>query len=106
MFVPTTRVGVLHKYLYANGAPVMHTDPSGYFSLAELGTAIGVATRLLHITAIGTTIVQTVVDVAIYHAVYNGSSLVFFNWNCPQCLYLCGCPYFGNFLCMTTTTST
>ena len=82
----------------------MHTDPSGYFSLAELGTAIGVATRLLHITAIGTTIVQTVVDVAIYHAVYNGSSLVFFNWNCPQCLYLCGCPYFGNFLCMTTST--
>ena len=60
----------LHKYLYANANPVTYTDPSGYFSLAELGTAIGVATRLLHITAIGTTIVQTVVDVAIYHAVY------------------------------------
>lgn len=28
----------LHKYLYANANPVTYTDPSGYFSLAELTT--------------------------------------------------------------------
>jgi len=33
----------LHKYLYASGNPVMFTDPSGNFSLAEDSTALAVA---------------------------------------------------------------
>ncbi|MBQ4524429.1 MAG: hypothetical protein IJA10_16035 [Lachnospiraceae bacterium] len=32
----------LHKYLYANANPVMYTDPTGYFSLAESSVAQGI----------------------------------------------------------------
>jgi RHS repeat-associated protein len=32
-----------HKYQYAHANPVINTDPSGYFSLAEIGTAIAVS---------------------------------------------------------------
>ena len=45
----------LHKYLYANANPVMYTDPSGYFSLAECSavTSIQSALNSMHqITAI------------------------------------------------------
>ncbi|NJM39193.1 MAG: RHS repeat-associated core domain-containing protein, partial [Akkermansiaceae bacterium] len=31
----------LHKYLYANGNPVMFTDPSGNFSLSSISSVIG-----------------------------------------------------------------
>ena len=36
----------LHKYLYANANPVMYTDPSGYFSLAEFSIADGIQSTL------------------------------------------------------------
>ncbi len=32
----------LHKYLYANASPVSYTDPSGFFSLAEMQATTGV----------------------------------------------------------------
>lgn len=36
----------LHKYLYANADPVMNTDPTGYFSLAEFSVADSVQSSL------------------------------------------------------------
>ena len=36
----------LHKYLYANANPVMYTDPSGYFSLAECSVATSIQSTL------------------------------------------------------------
>ncbi len=36
----------LHKYLYANANPVMYTDPSGYFSLAECSIASSIQSTL------------------------------------------------------------
>ena len=36
----------LHKYLYANANPVMYTDPTGYFSLAESSVAQGIQSVL------------------------------------------------------------
>ena len=36
----------LHKYLYANANPVMYTDPSGYFSLAECSVVQGIQSTL------------------------------------------------------------
>ena len=36
----------LHKYLYANANPVMYTDPTGYFSLAEFSIADGIQSTL------------------------------------------------------------
>ncbi len=36
----------LHKYLYANANPVMYTDPSGYFSLAECSVATNIQSTL------------------------------------------------------------
>ncbi len=36
----------LHKYLYANGNPVMNIDPSGYYSMAEVSSAMGVRNSL------------------------------------------------------------
>ncbi len=36
----------LHKYLYANANPVMYTDPSGYFSLAECSIATTIQSTL------------------------------------------------------------
>ena len=32
----------LHKYLYANANPVMNRDPSGYFTLTEMETAVAI----------------------------------------------------------------
>ncbi len=32
----------LHKYLYANGNPVMYKDPTGNFSLMETSVAQGI----------------------------------------------------------------
>ena len=36
----------LHKYLYANANPVMYTDPSGYFSIAESSIATSIQSTL------------------------------------------------------------
>lgn len=36
----------LHKYLYANANPVMYTDPSGYFSIAECSIATSIQSTL------------------------------------------------------------
>ncbi|MBQ4523075.1 MAG: hypothetical protein IJA10_09020 [Lachnospiraceae bacterium] len=36
----------LHKYLYANANPVMYTDPTGYFSLAESSVVQGMKSVL------------------------------------------------------------
>lgn len=36
----------LHKYLYANANPVMYTDPTGYFSLAECSVANAIRSNL------------------------------------------------------------
>ena len=36
----------LHKYLYANSNPVMYSDPSGYFSLAESSIATSIQSTL------------------------------------------------------------
>lgn len=36
----------LHKYLYANANPIMYTDPSGYFSLAECSVVKGIQSTL------------------------------------------------------------
>ena len=36
----------LHKYLYANANPVMYTDPSGYYSLAECSIATSIQSTL------------------------------------------------------------
>jgi RHS repeat-associated protein len=33
----------LHKYLYANANPIMYTDPTGYFSLGEIGSAMAIS---------------------------------------------------------------
>jgi RHS repeat-associated protein len=32
----------LHKYMYANGNPVMYSDPTGYMSLASMATSTGI----------------------------------------------------------------
>ncbi|ERL55882.1 Rhs family protein [Psychrobacter aquaticus CMS 56] len=39
---PTT----LNKYLYANGAPILYTDPSGHFGLASFGSSFSVMSTL------------------------------------------------------------
>ncbi|MBO5087696.1 MAG: DUF2380 domain-containing protein, partial [Lachnospiraceae bacterium] len=36
----------LHKYLYANANPVMYTDPSGYFSIAESSIATSIQSTI------------------------------------------------------------
>ena len=36
----------LHKYLYANANPVMYTDPSGYFSIAECSISTSIQSTL------------------------------------------------------------
>ncbi|MDQ7084568.1 MAG: RHS repeat-associated core domain-containing protein [Sulfurovum sp.] len=36
----------LHKYLYANGNPVMNIDPSGYFSMMSVSGAMGIQNTL------------------------------------------------------------
>ena len=36
----------LHKYLYANANPVMYTDPSGYFGIADITISSGIAANL------------------------------------------------------------
>ncbi len=44
----------IHKYLYANVNPVMYSDPSGYFSLAEISTVqsmTGTLSRMLSFTS-------------------------------------------------------
>ena len=41
----------LHKYLYANANPVMYTDPTGYFSLAESSVAQGIQGVLNNVLA-------------------------------------------------------
>lgn len=40
----------LHKYLYANANPVSYTDPSGYFSLAEVAVTVAISTVLMSVT--------------------------------------------------------
>ena len=39
----------LHKYLYGNADPVNHTDPSGYFGLANLGASSNIQSILSNI---------------------------------------------------------
>ena len=41
----------LHKYLYANANPVIYTDPTGYFSLAESSVAQGIQGVLNNVLA-------------------------------------------------------
>ena len=43
----------LHKYLYANGNPVMYTDPTGNFSLMETSVAQGIQATINTIIAPG-----------------------------------------------------
>ena len=62
----------LHKYLYANANPVMYTDPTGYFSLAEssvaqacrsaMHTAYIAPLKILHKTMQWANIVVTMYD--------------------------------------------
>jgi RHS repeat-associated protein len=46
----------LHKYLYANGNPVMFVDPSGYVGIMRLLTATNVAANIQTYTTIGVNI--------------------------------------------------
>ena len=36
----------LHKYLFANSNPVKYCDPSGHFSLVELGNAMTISAMI------------------------------------------------------------
>lgn len=42
----------LHKYLYANANPVSNSDPSGYFTLADMNTSMGMQGELSNINTI------------------------------------------------------
>ena len=37
----------LHKYTYCHGNPVMYSDPTGMFTLPQLGVTIGIVTALV-----------------------------------------------------------
>ena len=47
----------LHRYLYANANPVLYTDPTGYFSLAEFSVSSAISDTLssmnVHLTLKG-----------------------------------------------------
>ena len=43
----------LHKYLYANGNPLMYVDPTGHFSMASIGTSLSIMNTLSNV-ALGT----------------------------------------------------
>ena len=52
----------LHKYLYGNGNPANNIDPSGHYSLTEIGAANSIASELIFLQ---TDISFNILDVAI-----------------------------------------
>ena len=77
----------LHKYLYANANPVMYTDPTGYFSLAEssvaqacrsaMHTAYIAPLKILHKTMQWANIVVTMYDaMEEYEKLQSGESTI------------------------------
>jgi RHS repeat-associated protein len=63
----------LHKYLYANASPVMFTDPTGLFSLADISSSMAIQGALGCLVSLNTDMLR--------HFVVNKETIDTFNWS-------------------------